>query len=175
MQDNDAAEKKALNIVQQLKELSMTLALSESCTAGLISSLLAGIPGASAVLWGSYVCYTQEAKVSMLGLDNKELTSFGLVSKETVSSMAAMTLKKSGADIAVSITGLAGPDGDGSRVPVGTVWIAAYIKNGDISAREFHFEGSRNAVRLHAAIAALDLLQNAINGRPESIDIKYRK
>jgi len=175
MQDIDTAEKKARDAVQRIKELSMTLALSESCTAGLISSLLANIPGASAVLWGSYVCYTQEAKVSMLGLDNKELITFGLVSKETVSSMAAMTLKKSGADIAVSVTGLAGPDGDGSSAPVGTVWIAAYIRDGDVSVKEFHFEGSRNAVRLHAAMAALDLLQNALNGRSESLDIKNRK
>jgi len=166
MQDIDTAEKKAHYVVQRIKELSMTLALSESCTAGLISSLLANIPGASAVLWGSYVCYTQEAKVSMLGLDDKKLSSFGLVSKETVSSMAEMTLKKSGADIAVSVTGLAGPDGDGSCVPVGTVWIAVYFRDGDISAREFHFEGSRNSVRLQAATAALDLLQNALNGRP---------
>jgi PncC family amidohydrolase len=175
MQDIDTAEKKALDVVQRIKGLSMTLALSESCTAGLISSLLANIPGASAVLWGSYVCYTQEAKVSMLGLDNKRLTAFGLVSRETVSSMAEMTLKKSGADIAVSVTGLAGPDGDGSPVPVGTVWIAAYPNDGNISTREFHFEGSRNAVRLQAAIAALDLLQSALNGRSESLDIKEKK
>jgi len=175
MQDTDTAEKKARDVLQRIKELSMTLALSESCTAGLISSLLANVPGASTALWGSYVCYTQEAKVSMLGLDNEKLSVFGLVSKETVSSMAAMTLKKSGADIAVSVTGLAGPDGDGSCVPVGTVWIAAYFKDGDTSIREFHFEGSRNAVRLQAAIAALDLLQSALNRRPESLDIKERK
>jgi PncC family amidohydrolase len=171
MQDIESAEEKARNVMLKLKERSIKLALGESCTAGLISALLADIPGASAVLFGSYVCYTQDAKVSMLDLDNDKLTANGLVSKETALSMAEMALKKSGADLAVSVTGLAGPDGDGSSVAVGTVWIAAAIKKGDVTTMEFHFEGSRNAVRLKAAIAALDLIQNAMN----KVDIKNKK
>jgi len=156
------AEKTAQALVHQLKSLSMTAVLAESCTAGLVASLLAGTSGASAVLWGSFVCYTQGAKVSMLGLDNGELLAHGLVSGETASSMAAAALQKSGADIAASVTGLAGPEGDGSGVPVGTVWIATAAREGKTAAREFHFEGSRNAVRIHAAIAVLESVKNAL-------------
>jgi len=149
------AEKKAEDVIQKLKELSLTIALSESCTAGLVAALLANTNGASSVLWGSYVCYTQEAKVSMLCLDNDELLAYGLVSRETASSMAGMALKKSGADIAVSVTGIAGPDGDG-RVQPGTVFIAAGSLNRGITEKEFHFEGSRNEVRFLAATAVLE-------------------
>jgi len=156
------AEKAAEALVHQLKSLSMTAAFAESCTAGLVASLMAGTSGASAVLWGSFVCYTQGAKVSMLGLDNVKLSAHGLVSRETASSMADAALQKSGADIAASVTGLAGPEGDGSGVPVGTVWIATAAREGKTSAREFHFNGSRNAVRISAAIAVLESVQNAL-------------
>ncbi|MCL2805083.1 MAG: CinA family protein [Treponema sp.] len=151
------AQKTAEEVMEKLKSLSLTLALSESCTAGLVSGLLANTKGASGVLWGSYVCYMQEAKIKMLGLDNDELTAYGLVSRETAVSMAKSALQKSGADFSAAITGLAEPEGDG-RVRGGTVWAAIAVQNGEISAREFHFTGSRNAVRISAAIAVLEML-----------------
>jgi len=155
------AEKTAQELVEKLKALSLTLALAESCTAGLVSGFLADIPGASQVLWGSFVCYTKEAKVSMLGLDSGALLIHGLVSRETAISMAEAALRKSGAGIAASVTGLAGPQGDGSSVPVGTVWAASALKNGETRASEFHFSGSRNVVRIRAAIALLELIKNS--------------
>jgi PncC family amidohydrolase len=145
------AEKTAQALVYKLKERKIKIALAESCTAGLVSNLLARTPGASSVLWGSFVCYTQDAKESMLSLDSGELDTYGLTSAETAYAMAAGALRISGADIAASVTGLAGPDGDGSKVPVGTVWVSTACKNGDISAKEFHFTGSRNDIRLQAA------------------------
>ena len=150
------AEKNAACLIKKLKEHSKNLALAESCTAGLISSLLANIPGASAVLWGSFVCYAKEAKIFMLGLDNNALADHGLVSKETACLMAQAAQHGSGADIAAAVTGLAGPGGDGSGVPAGTVWAA--VRNGEIAAREFHFSGSRNEVRIRSAIAVLEML-----------------
>jgi len=159
------AEKTAEALVYKLKERSLTLALAESCTAGIVSALLAGIPGASEVLWGSFVTYTKEAKVSMLGIEEKIPETFGLVSKECACAMAAGVLRKSGAGIAASVTGLAGPAGDGSNVPVGTVWTAAVLRtdaalqNGEITAKEHHFTGARNEVRISAAIAVLEMLQ----------------
>jgi len=156
------AEKKAEALVKKLKTLSLTVALAESCTAGMVSGLLANVAGASCVLWGSFVCYTQGAKVSMLGLDNDELSAYGLVSRETASSMAGGALQKSGADIAAAVTGLAGPDGDGSSVPVGTVWIASAVREGKVTAREFHFEGSRNTVRIRAATAVLEIIESLL-------------
>lgn len=135
-----------------------TLALAESCTAGLVADLLARIPGASQTLWGSFVCYTAEAKIAMLGLDPLLLERHGLVSGETARGMALGALEKSGADAAASVTGLAGPDGDGSAVPVGTVWTAAALRGGPVIARKFHFQGSRGEVRLLAAAAVLEEL-----------------
>jgi PncC family amidohydrolase len=156
------AEEKAVCVIEKLKAVSKKLVLAESCTGGLISSLLAQIPGASGVLWGSFVCYTKEAKVSMLGLNENALSVDGLVSEKTAYSMAAMALQKSGADISAAVTGLAGPDGDGSNVPVGTVWIAATLRDGENKAKKFHFKGSRNEVRLCAACAVLEEIQKKL-------------
>ena len=161
------AGKVSEGVIRKLNALSLTLALAESCTAGLVSGLLAGTAGASGVLWGSFVCYTKEAKVSMLGLDNDKLADYGLVSRETALSMAIGALQKSGASLAAAVTGLAGPSGDGSGVPVGTVWVATALRNGLITeAREFHFSGSRNAVRIRAAVAVFESIQRALDTGP---------
>ena len=149
------AEKTAETVIEKLKSLSLKLVLAESCTAGLVSGFLAETSGASSVLWGSFVCYTQEAKVQMLGLNNDRLTERGLVNRETACSMAEGALEKSGADISAAVTGLAGPGGDG-RVPVGTVWIAAARRNMETEAKEFIFTGERNNVRMQVVIAVLE-------------------
>jgi PncC family amidohydrolase len=149
------AEEKAACLIEKLKAVSQKLVLAESCTGGLISSLLAETPGTSGVLWGSFVCYTKEAKVSMLGLKESELSD-GLVSEKTAHSMAEGALQKSEADIAAAVTGLAGPNGDGSNAPVGTVWTAVTLRGGEINTKMFNFTGSRNEVRLYAACAVLD-------------------
>ena len=154
--------KAAETLIQKLIASSRTLALAESCTAGLVSSLLASVPGASGALWGSFVCYTPEAKTSMLGIDREKLLSCGLVSRETASLMAAGALQKSGADIAAAVTGLAGPTGDGSGTTVGTVWIATAGRGRTTGEKGFHFTGSRNEVRLQAADAVIDFLQNTL-------------
>ena len=157
------AEKKAACLIEKLKAVSQKLALAESCTGGLISSLLAEVPGASLVLWGSFVCYTKEAKISMLGLAESELFANGLVSEKTARSMAEGVLKKSGADIAAAVTGLAGPDGDGSGIPIGTIWGAVALRDGEIKTKVFLFKGSRNEVRLRAACAVLEEIQKILN------------
>jgi len=156
------AQKAAEALIHKLKEGSLTLALAESCTAGLVSALLAGVPGASEVLWGSFVTYTKESKVSMLGIDEKIPETFGLVSKECACAMAQGALRKSAAAIAASVTGLAGPGGDGSGVKVGTVWIAAALRDGEVAAKEHHFTGTRNEVRINAAIAVLEILHTVL-------------
>jgi PncC family amidohydrolase len=152
------ARKTAEALFQKLSAVSRTLVLAESCTAGLVSSLLAGIPGASMVLWGSFVCYTREAKINMLGLDGDQLLINGLVSRETACLMALGALRKSGADIAAAVTGLAGPGGDDSNA-AGTVWIALALQDSSTNVKGFHFTGTRNEVRLKAAIAVLELVQ----------------
>jgi PncC family amidohydrolase len=132
------------------------LVLAESCTGGLAADLIARIPGASRVLWGSFVVYTPAAKAGMLGLDPGLLAKYGSVSRETACALAVGALEKSGACLSAAVTGLAGPAGDGSAVPVGTVWIATAIRGGEAAAAVFHFPGSRNEVRISAAAAALE-------------------
>ncbi|MDR1318443.1 MAG: nicotinamide-nucleotide amidohydrolase family protein [Treponema sp.] len=152
-EDSPAGEagNSASELVRRLKEKSLTLALAESCTAGLAADLVARIPGASKVLWGSFVSYTIDAKVSMLGIDRKKIEKHGAVSGETACLMAEGALRKSGASLAAAVTGLAGPDGDGSGVPVGTVWIATAAGEGGAEAEVFHYQDSRDGVRRKAA------------------------
>jgi len=135
-------------------EKEKKLALAESCTAGLIADLLAQVPGASKILWGSFVCYTISAKIKMLGISEDLIKRYGAVSKETACAMARGALEKSEADIAISITGLAGPQGDNSEVPVGTIWIGIALKE-EVFAKKFNFAGSRNDVRKKSAETAI--------------------
>jgi PncC family amidohydrolase len=160
----ERAAQAAQALIRYLSGRSATLVLAESCTAGLAADLLARTSGASRVLWGSFVCYTGEAKIAMLGLDRQRLARYGLVSGETARDMALGALEKSGASLSASVTGLAGPDGDGSGAAVGTVWIArAEAGSSRAAAREFHFQGSRNEVRLRAAAAVLEELLEALD------------
>ncbi|MDR2543069.1 MAG: CinA family protein [Treponema sp.] len=155
------AEKTAEAVMKKLNQFSLTLSLAESCTAGLVSGLLTNTSGASANFWGSFVCYMLESKVIMLGLDNKELLAHGVVSRQTACSMAISALQKSGANITSAVTGFAGPDGD-SNARGGTIWTATVKQNGEIHAKEFHFTGSRNMVRMQAAIAVLEEILKVI-------------
>ena len=152
-------------LIKRLREKGLTVALAESCTAGLAADLMAQIPGASHVLWGSYVCYTAGAKISMLGLDPQRLEEFGMVSRQTACDMAQAALAKSGASIAASVTGIAGPDGDGSGIPAGTVWIAAVQKAAAPNVIKLNFSGFRNEVRVQAARALILELINIIDNK----------
>jgi PncC family amidohydrolase len=152
------AGSKAELLIQKLAASSLTLAAAESCTAGLVADLLARVPGASRVFWGSFVCYTPQAKVKMLGLEEESLNRYGAVSRETACAMAKGALVKSGAGMAVSVTGLAGPGGDGTATPVGTVWIGTMVRGKEPEAAVFRYSGSRNEVRVSAAEDALEEL-----------------
>jgi PncC family amidohydrolase len=145
------ASNEALELIQKLSSASLFFAAAESCTAGLVADLLAQVPGASRVFWGSFVCYSPDAKQRMLGVDGGLIQKFGAVSRETACAMAEGALARSGADVAAAVTGLAGPGGDGSSVPVGTVWIGVALRGGQSRGTLFHYTGSRNEVRLAAA------------------------
>ena len=140
-----------------MRSINKTVAAAESCTAGLAADLIARIPGASEVLWGSYVCYTMAAKIKMLGVKEDTLKQYGQVSRETACEMAQAALEKSGSDYAFSITGIAGP-GSLSGISAGTVWIAVAQKGKSTEAELFRFKGSRNIIRYKAAVKALDEL-----------------
>ena len=153
------AEKKAQAVMELLIKRRIKLALAESCTAGLISALLANTSGASSVLWGSFICYTQEAKIQMLDLDKSDLDKNGLVSRETACKMAEGALKKSGGVLAAAVTGYA--EGGGNDAPAGTVHAAVASSSGT-EHKAFHFTGFRNEVRAKAAAAVLEMLRKYI-------------
>jgi len=153
------ASKTAAVLVEKLAGGHYTLALAESCTAGLVSDLLARVSGASAVLWGSFVCYSPEAKKRMLHIDGAFLEKHGLVSGQTAEEMALRALDIAGVDIAASVTGLAGPLGDGGAAPVGTVFIAVARRiNGEATAdvKPLFFQGTRAEIRMQAAKAVIE-------------------
>jgi PncC family amidohydrolase len=155
----ERADKAAVRLVKELTRGHYTLALAESCTCGLVSGFIARVSGASAVLWGSFVCYSPEAKKRMLHIDGAFLEKHGLVSAETAGEMALKALDIADVDFAASVTGLAGPLGDGSETPVGTVFIAiARRVNGEIrvSVKPLFFRGTRDEIRMQAALAVIE-------------------
>ncbi|MDR2448222.1 MAG: CinA family protein [Treponema sp.] len=166
----------AAEVVRKLAACSKTLVTAESCTAGLVSGAIAAIPGASNVLWGAFITYMADAKISVLGVDEAVIRRFGAASGETAAAMARGALEHSAADMSAAVTGLAGPGGDGGSTPVGAVWTALAIREKEgvflVRTANFHFEGRRNEVRLRAVetvlrqIAAfLDENQRSNNGK----------
>lgn len=134
-----------------------TLATAESCTGGMIGQLLTGVPGASLVYKGGVISYTNEVKQNVLGVDGEMLQKFGAVSAQTAGAMASGVRRLLNADVAVSVTGLAGPGGDEYGNAVGTVFIG-FDSQRHSEVKEFHFSGDREAVRRQAAEAALKLI-----------------
>ena len=148
-----------------LKKRGMTVTCAESCTGGLIAKLLTDPAGVSAVFRGSVVTYCNETKHALLGVREETLSTFGAVSTETAKEMASGALERMNADLALSATGLAGPGGDESGKPVGTVCLGVALRQGDRTrtwAKEYHFTGTRAMIRLCAARGALELAQRAI-------------
>ena len=138
-----------------------TLATAESCTGGMIGSVLTQIPGASEVYKGGVISYTNAVKQKVLGVQKETLQQFGAVSAQTAQEMACGARKLLKADYAVSVTGLAGPGGDASGNKVGTVFIGFESANVSV-VKKYLFNGDREEVRKQAAFAALRLiLENA--------------
>lgn len=145
----------------QLKNKGLTVSAAESCTGGLISSLLTSIPGSSSYFKGSVVAYSNEMKNKLLGVKNETLKNFGAVSRETVIEMAngGRVVMETGYCIAVS--GIAGPDGGTPEKPVGTVWIAIASSQGNV-AKQFHFGDNRQRNMMRASYSALNMLRKMI-------------
>ncbi len=142
-------------ILKALIDAHLHIAFAESCTAGLVSDAIVNVPGASQVFWGSFVTYSNDAKIKLLGIEKELLEKFGAVSEACARAMAEGALKKSGADIALSVTGFAGPEGGGSGIPVGTVWIGWCGTKIPSGAELCHFSGSRSEIRKAAAGSVL--------------------
>jgi nicotinamide-nucleotide amidase len=155
---------RAADILAFYADQGLTLATAESCTGGLICGLLTEIPGSSKVVERGYVTYSDRAKEECLGVSPDLLDRFGAVSAEVAEAMADGALYHSAAEVALSVTGIAGPDGGSPEKPVGLVYFG-YGRAGQIATLEKRFGNlGRTEIRLAAVQTALDLLFNAATG-----------
>ena len=154
---NDISEK-ADALLEACRGAGMTLTSAESCTGGLVSGCLTEIAGSSDVVERGFVTYSNEAKIELLGVPDALITRVGAVSAEVAEAMVVGALARSPADLAVSITGIAGPGGATAEKPVGLVYLGVGRRGGAPHSERHVFDGDRSAVRLASVRAALDLL-----------------
>lgn len=151
----------AEELVRCLKEKSLHIATAESCTGGLIAASIVDVSGASEVFEEGYITYSDFVKVKNLGVSPETIKSYTVVSCPVAEEMAEGAAKKSRADVAVSVTGYAGPGAAEDGTPAGTVYIGVYYRN-HVQGYHFRFEGDRNEVRRQAAREALSLALDTI-------------
>ena len=151
-------------VVKLLHKYELTVTTAESCTGGLVAGRIVNVPGASEVLNQAIVTYANKAKMKMLGVSKKTLKKHGAVSKKTAKEMAKGAAKLAKADVAIAITGIAGPDGGTKEKPVGLVYIGCYV-DGDVTVKECHFTGNREKVRDYAVVTSGDLARRCIMER----------
>lgn len=153
----------ARQVIDLLRDHQLMLATAESCTGGLIAGLLTEIPGSSDVVERGYVTYSNAAKASCLGIEPQLIATYGAVSEEVARAMASGALAHSEADIAVSVTGVAGPGGGSAEKPVGLVHFGAARKGQPVLHLEKRFgDLGRSAIRLESVRTALDLVKAAV-------------
>ena len=145
------------------------IATAESCTAGWIAKALTDVPGSSRWFECGYITYSNAAKIRDLGVSEQTLTAQGAVSEATVREMVDGALARSGADVAVAVSGIAGPEGGTPDKPVGTVWLAVAMRaRPEPICERYGFEGDRDAVRrqtvVHALRRALQMLEESAAG-----------
>lgn len=149
-------------VYELLKKYNITLTTAESATGGMIASTLINVPGISEFFQEGYVTYSNNAKVKMIGVDRNLLYTYGVVSREVAENMAISVAKTAGCDAALSVTGVAGPDGGTDECPVGTVYIGCFLK-GQTVVEHHVFSGDRLEVRKAATNRALTLLVEQIS------------
>ena len=150
----------ASRVIEIFREKGLSLALAESCTGGMIAETITNVAGASDIFYGSAVTYVNSAKEHILGVAHETLEKHGAVSSECAEEMACGARRVYGADVAMSVTGIAGPGGGSEAKPVGTVWFGLAAKDG---AETFHrrFGGDRAAVRRQTVEEVLRRLAEA--------------
>jgi len=152
--------KKAKKLLALYRKKKLKIATAESCTGGLISGILTEVPGSSDVFERGFITYSNESKIDMLCVDAALIRKHGAVSKEVAEAMARGAVKYSKADIAIAVTGIAGPTSDNKKKPVGLVYIAAASRHyPDVLVIKNMFKGNRAAVRAKSAEKALTTLK----------------
>jgi nicotinamide-nucleotide amidase len=152
----------ANQIIRRYAREKKRIATAESCTGGMIAATLTRIPGSSQVFERGFITYSNDAKIDVLGVLPDVLELHGAVSAEVAEAMAQGALEYSRADVAVSVTGIAGPDGGTPGKPVGLVFLGLATKDGALFHMRCEFKGNRDAIRLEASHEAMKLLLSAI-------------
>lgn len=151
----------AISLSHLLKKTKRTISCAESCTGGGLAFAITSVAGSSTWFKQSYVTYCNEAKSELLGVKQQTLNDVGAVSKQTVEQMVFGCAEATSADVAVSISGIAGPDGGSDEKPVGLVWFGFFVK-GEVNCEHRVFNGNREAVRLQAIEFALQTIVDRI-------------
>jgi nicotinamide-nucleotide amidase len=148
-------------VLDRCRALKLKLAVAESCTGGMLGERITSIPGSSDVFLGGVIAYDNELKKKLLGVRGEDLERHGAVSEEVALQMASGVRDTTGADVGVSVTGIAGPGGGTPEKPVGLVWVA--VHGSDAKARRFHVGGDRTEIRQRAAQAALEMVRRTLS------------
>ena len=157
-------------LVRDASEKGLSIVTAESCTGGRISSSITDVPGASACYKGGMITYSDDLKRSLLGVDIRTLERYGAVSRETAVEMSEGLLTKIGGDLSLAVTGIAGPSGGTPEKPVGTVYIAISVRDGNILCEGFLLEGlSREEFKYEVGERALGMLSGIISSLPGNI------
>ena len=159
----DELLRQAAQALDLAKAQDMRIATAETCTAGLVSSWLTSVPGASRIFERGFVLYHDSAKATGLGVPESIAKTHGAVSAEVTQGLAEGALAHSTAGVAVAVTGYAGPGGGNAKNPVGTVYVAAAKRNADTLVERHLFSGDRDAVRTQAVGAALAVLVRVLS------------
>jgi nicotinamide-nucleotide amidase len=165
MADHESIRKLSEALVSELTASGKAVATAESCTGGWVAKAITDIAGSSAVFGYGVVSYANGAKESIIGVQNKTLEEHGSVSPQVVEEMAKGTLRLSGADIAVAVSGVAGPGGGSEEKPVGMVWFAWAVRDGTnalVDTQCEHFTGDRELIREAAVAYALQGVRERI-------------
>jgi nicotinamide-nucleotide amidase len=158
-------ETKAGLLIAAFSKRGLMVATAESCTGGLIAGVLTEIPGSSSVVDRGFVTYSNDAKIQMLGVNTATLEAHGAVSRQTAIEMVRGALSHSKADLAVAVTGVAGPGGGSDEKPVGLVHLAATSRGGNVLHREMRYgDIGRDAVRMATVRTALNMLEEMAEG-----------
>jgi nicotinamide-nucleotide amidase len=156
------------HVLELCRARGWTLATAESCTGGLVAARLTSVPGSSTVVQGGVVAYANEVKERELGVSSESLASHGAVSAEVAAAMARGARERLGVDVAVSVTGIAGPDGGTPEKPVGLVYLHAETPEGS-RGREFSFPGDRASIRARSVVGALHLVRRLLQSPDEGV------
>jgi nicotinamide-nucleotide amidase len=155
------------HVLDLCRERGFMLATAESCTGGLVAARLTSLPGSSEVVLGGVVAYADEVKRAELGVPEELLADYGAVSAEVAAAMARGARERLGADVAVAVTGIAGPDGGSPEKPVGLVYLHAEGPEGGLG-REFSFPGDRASIRARSVVGALHLVRRLLTQSSDS-------